>query len=96
MAIIVLIGFFKSGHFLKAKASIIKPSNINFIDFSDDFKKLVMINNNRFLHKDTILSKDCSDRLNFFVESYILNENMELCQELDKLISPEGLLYGLL
>ena len=72
-----------------------KPQNL-FIDFSDDFKKLAFNLDHGGLSKDTILSEDCLNRLNSFVESYTLNENMELCQKLDKLISPEGLLYGLL
>ena len=82
--------------FIKSQELIRLPKKVTLTDFSSDFIKLVMADKERILHQDTILTKECLDRLGIFLESYTSNTNMELAKDLNELISPGGPLYGLL
>ena len=93
---LVDIGFFKEEDFIKSQELIRLPKKVTLTDFSSDFIKLVMADKERILHQDTILTKECLDRLGIFLESYTSNTNMELAKDLNELISPGGPLYGLL
>ena len=93
---LVDIGFFKEEGFIKSQELIRLPKKVTLTDFSSDFIKLVMADQNKVLHQDTILTKECLERLGIFLESYTSNTNMELAKDLNELISPGGPLYGLL
>ena len=90
------VGFFEFKYFSKAESIIVKPKNINLIDFSKDFERLVLNKTTRSLHSDTILTKECLERLNIFIDSYTTGENKEFCELVLHLTSPGGSLHGLL
>ena len=92
----VEVGFFEFKHFKKAESTIVKPENINFIDFSEDFDKLLINNKKGALDSNTVLTKECLERLNIFIDSYTTGENKEFCELVIKLTSPGGSLHGLL
>ena len=87
---------FKEEGFIKSQELIRLPKKVTLTDFSSDFIKLVMADQNKVLHQDTILTKECLERLGIFLESYTSSTNMELAKDLNELISPGGPLYGLL
>ena len=92
----VEVGFFEFKHFKKAESTIVKPENINLVDFSEDFDKLLINNKKGALDSNTVLTKECLERLNIFIDSYTTGENKEFCELVIKLTSPGGSLHGLL